>query len=70
MFISSNKYDYNGRNLDLRLIKATTEELVKELFTISNELDSIIHPVSGARAEELAKRRELIFNELHRRELE
>lgn len=70
MCTSSNNYNYNGRNLDLRLIKATTEELVKELFTINNELDSIMHPVSGARAAELNKRKDLIFNELHRRELE
>jgi hypothetical protein len=70
MCTSSNNYNYNGRNLDLRLIKATTEELVKELFTINNELDSIMHPVSGARAAELNKRKDLIFNELQRRTYE
>ena len=70
MCTSSNKYNYSGRNLNLRLIKATTEELVKELFTINNELDSIMCPVSGARAEELEKRKELIFTELHRRAYE
>ena len=67
MCTSSNKYTYNGRNLDSRLIKATVEELVKELFTINDELDSVMHPVSGARSEELERRKELIFNELHRR---
>jgi hypothetical protein len=67
MCTSSNKYYYGGRNLDLRLIKATTEELVKELFIINNELDSIMHPVSGARSQELYKRKDLLLNELHRR---
>jgi hypothetical protein len=70
MCTSSNKYNYNGRNLDVRLLKATTEELVKELSTINNELDNVMHPPSGARSEELCKRKELIFNELQRRVLE
>lgn len=70
MCTSSNKYNYNGRNLDLRLIKATTEELVKELFTIYDELDNVMHPPSGARAAELDKRKELILNELQRRVIE
>ena len=70
MCTSSNKYNYNGRNLDLRLIKVTTEELVKELFTIYAELDNVMHPPSGARAVELDKRKELILNELQRRVVE
>ena len=70
MCTSSNKYTYNGRNLNLKLINATTDELVKELFTINDELDSVMYPVSGARAEELENRKELIFNELRRRVLE
>ena len=70
MCTSSNKYTYNGRNLDLRLIKATDYELIKELYTIDNELGSDMHPVSGARAAKLDKRKELIFNELQRRVIE
>ena len=70
MCISSNKYDYNGRNLNLRLINATIDELVKELFAINDELDNVMYPPSGARSEELHKRKEQIFNELQRRVLE
>ena len=70
MCTSSNKYNYNGRTLDVRLLKATTEELVKELSTINNELDNVMHPPAGARAAELDKRKELIFNELQRRVIE
>lgn len=70
MCTSSNRYNYRGRNLDIRLVKATTEELVKELFTINEELSNIMHPISGARSQELYRRKDLICNELHRRELE
>ena len=70
MCTSSNKYTYHGRNLNLRLIKVTVEELVKELFTIYDELDNVMHPPSRARAAELDKRKELILNELQRRVVE
>lgn len=65
MSISSNTYNYAGRNL--RLFKETNEELVKELFCIKEELESDMYPVSAARAEELYKKKSLIQNELTRR---
>ena len=67
MCTSSNKYNYNGRNLDLRLIKATDYELIRELHTIDDELDSTMYPVSGARAKELENRKQFICDELLRR---
>ena len=67
MCTSSNKYTYEGRNLDLRLIKAEVDDLIRELFTIWDELSSTMYPVSAARAKELNHREELIVNELKRR---